>query len=116
MNSPRRLFRTFVGGAIVGSALGLLYAPEKGSQTQKKVLSRLKDLKDLKDRVVSAAEEKLNELLSWKNKMMKSEGGDIEDIDSSSSSSHKGSQHSKRPGGTSHRAAGSSRRGSKRKS
>jgi gas vesicle protein len=114
MNNPRRLFRTFVGGAIVGSALGLLYAPEKGSQTQKKVMARLKDLKDLKDRVVSAAEEKLNELLKWKDKMMESGEADIEDIDSSSS--RKGSQQSGRPGGRSHRSSSSSKRGPKRKS
>jgi len=41
-------------GTIVGAGLGLLFAPESGSDTQKKVIDELKDaLGGIKDKVSS---------------------------------------------------------------
>lgn len=58
----------FLGGAIAGAALGILLAPEKGSETQKKLVDTVdnfckkhniqlskKDVKDLVDNIKEAA-------------------------------------------------------------
>lgn len=58
----------FLGGAIAGAALGILLAPEKGSETQKKLVDNVddfckkhniqlskKDVKDLVDNIKEAA-------------------------------------------------------------
>ena len=58
----------FLGGAIAGTALGILLAPEKGSETQKKLVDTVddfckkhniqlskKDVKDLVDNIKEAA-------------------------------------------------------------
>ena len=58
----------FIGGAIAGAALGILLAPEKGSETQKKLVDTVddfckkhniqlskKDVKDLVDNIKEAA-------------------------------------------------------------
>lgn len=58
----------FLGGAIAGAAIGILLAPEKGSETQKKLVDTVddfckkhniqlskKDVKDLVDNIKEAA-------------------------------------------------------------
>lgn len=39
-----KVIGAFVGGALVGSALGILFAPDKGSQTRQKIATGAKDM------------------------------------------------------------------------
>lgn len=41
MKNPYGILAAFLGGAIVGGALGLLLAPESGEETRKKVVDFL---------------------------------------------------------------------------
>lgn len=67
MNDSFKTMLAFIGGAAAGAAIGILLAPDKGSETRKKILSKAKDLgDDLSD----AAMEKYDEFLSWKENIM----------------------------------------------
>ena len=37
MKNPVGLLAAFLGGAVIGGALGLLFAPESGEETRKKI-------------------------------------------------------------------------------
>lgn len=65
----------FIGGIAAGTVLGILFAPDKGSETRKKITSKGNDLKDeLKLKIdnlsskfskqVDSAQEKGEELLA----------------------------------------------------
>jgi gas vesicle protein len=67
MNDSFKTTLAFIGGAAIGATLGILLAPEKGSDTRKKILSRAQDLAD---DVTEAAKEKYNDLMNRKDEMM----------------------------------------------
>jgi gas vesicle protein len=59
-NSNGKLIGALLVGAAVGAALGILFAPDKGSETRKKIMAKGTDLKnDLK--------EKANEMMDHAN-------------------------------------------------
>lgn len=41
MKNPVGLLAAFLGGAVIGGALGLLFAPESGEETRKKIAEAL---------------------------------------------------------------------------
>jgi len=41
MKNTAGILTAFVGGALVGTALGLLFAPESGDETRKKIVEAL---------------------------------------------------------------------------
>jgi gas vesicle protein len=50
-NSNGKLIGALLVGAAIGGALGILFAPDKGSETRKKLMAKGTDLKnDLKER------------------------------------------------------------------
>ncbi|UEG49216.1 YtxH domain-containing protein [Ferruginibacter lapsinanis] len=55
MNTNRKLLTALAVGAAIGGILGVLYAPDKGVETRKKISDRTKKITD-------AAKEKLEQL------------------------------------------------------
>ncbi|CAN5886939.1 hypothetical protein BH11BAC7_BH11BAC7_10200 [soil metagenome] len=70
MNNSSKVLITFIGGAVVGAALGILFAPDKGTNTRKRIA---KSAADLKDELADTASEKYQEFLDWKDRMMEKE-------------------------------------------
>ena len=46
MNSSSKVLLALLGGVAVGAAMGILFAPDKGSETRKKVADAAKDFSD----------------------------------------------------------------------
>jgi gas vesicle protein len=70
MNDSSKVLISFIGGAVVGAALGILFAPDKGSNTRRKIAN---SAKDLKDEITDTASEKYQEFLDWKDRLMEKE-------------------------------------------
>jgi gas vesicle protein len=65
MNSGKAFLGVLVG-ITAGAALGILFAPDKGSKTRKKIV---KDSQDLANTLNTKIEEKFGELMSAVNKI-----------------------------------------------
>ena len=57
MNRGAKILTVFLGGIALGTILGVLFAPEKGSDTRKKIADNAKKLND-------SLREKINEAKS----------------------------------------------------
>jgi gas vesicle protein len=77
-----------LGGVAVGAALGVLFAPDKGSETRKKIVKKSTDITDdLKEKVgsiVNSASGKYNSLMNKGEKIIDKsmKGTEIENIKS----------------------------------
>jgi gas vesicle protein len=57
-NSSTKIILGFLAGAAVGAALGILFAPDKGTETRKNLRNKIKDLEDqIKDDLAALEEE-----------------------------------------------------------
>ncbi|MBE9600610.1 YtxH domain-containing protein [Pedobacter sp. MC2016-24] len=69
MNDNSKVLVGLLAGLAAGAALGLLFAPEKGSETRDRLNQSLKDLGDsIKDR----AADEINHLAGLKDKVVSS--------------------------------------------
>jgi len=78
MNDNSKVLIGLLTGLAAGAALGLLFAPEKGSETRDRLSQSLKDLGDsIKDR----AADEINHLASLKDKMVSSVKNKLQDAE-----------------------------------
>lgn len=69
-------------GGIVGAALGILFAPDKGNETRKKLLAKGGDLSgNIKDKFIDFVEEVKKEAGSAKGKLDEAIGNGIAKIE-----------------------------------
>jgi gas vesicle protein len=61
--SSSKVLIGFLAGAAVGSALGILLAPDKGSETRKKILEKGNDLGDSFADFSDTIKDKFNEVV-----------------------------------------------------
>lgn len=78
MNDNSKVLIGLLTGLAAGAALGLLFAPEKGSETRDRLNQSLKDLGDsIKDR----AADEINNLTSLKDKVVSSVKSKLQDAE-----------------------------------
>ena len=83
MNDNSKVLIGLLAGLAAGAALGLLFAPEKGSDTRDKLSQSLKDLGDsIKDK----AADEINNLSSLKDKVVESIKSKLRDVEDEYSS------------------------------
>jgi len=68
-NNTGKMIGALLLGAAIGGALGILFAPDKGSETRKKIAGKTNDLTDsLKEKFNSLLEEAKKEIEAAKEK------------------------------------------------
>ncbi len=83
MNDNSKVLVALLAGLAAGAAVGLLFAPEKGSETRDKLGQ---SLKDFGDSVKDKATDELNNLSSLKDKVVDSIKSKLRDVEDDYSS------------------------------
>lgn len=74
-NNTGKLIGAVLIGAAIGGALGILFAPDKGSETRRKISDKGQDLTDaMKDKFKSFVDEVKREVGTAKDKAMEMMG------------------------------------------
>lgn len=63
MNNSSKIMLGFIAGAAIGGALGILMAPDKGSETRRKIVEKGSDLGDSIVGFGETVKEKFNDVV-----------------------------------------------------
>jgi uncharacterized protein YjbJ (UPF0337 family) len=76
-NSNNNFFLTFLVGAAAGAVIGLLYAPQKGSETRKKLMDQANKLAEDLQETTDRAIETINDFSERIKEIVAESGGDL---------------------------------------
>ena len=63
MNNNSKILLGFIAGAAIGGALGILLAPDKGSETRRKIVEKGSDLGDSISSLGDTVKDKFNDVV-----------------------------------------------------
>ncbi|GGA99413.1 YtxH domain-containing protein [Puia dinghuensis] len=63
MNNTSKILLSFIAGAAIGGAIGILLAPDKGSETRRKIAEKGSDIGDSITSFGESVKEKFNDVV-----------------------------------------------------
>jgi len=63
MNSTSKILLGFIAGAAIGGALGILLAPDKGSETRRRIAERSSEIGDSIADIGESVKDKFNDVV-----------------------------------------------------
>ena len=63
MNNNSKILLGIIAGAVIGGALGILLAPDKGSETRRKIVEKGNDLGDSLSSFSDTVKDKINDVV-----------------------------------------------------
>lgn len=72
--------RTFLNGVLVGILLGVLFAPESGEQTRKKISRRAQGIKDSYDEIAGEVSDAYSKVKTTANTIVGKAKSKLDDI------------------------------------
>ncbi len=77
MNDTTKILVAFAAGALVGTAVGILFAPDKGFETRKKIRKEGKKIADSMKNKFLAGKEKFDNIKEGIRQSVKEETGEF---------------------------------------
>jgi len=77
MNDTTKILAAFAAGALVGAIAGVLFAPDKGSETRRKITEQGKKLAGSMKNKIIAGKEKFNDLKEGLRQNFREEVGEV---------------------------------------